>query len=238
MEIKTLDKKERQTLWKGLIRLVLILPVMLGTLLLSAGRWNWWEAWAYTITGLVVLLGSRAFMIRKHPDLALERAQAHEKEDVKEWDRFLMPFTALVGPFLSWIVAGLDQRFDWSPDLPNWIQIFALIVIQIGSLIGSWAMIANRYFSSQVRIQADRGQQVVQDGPYSFVRHPGYAGGLLSWLAAPIFFSSYWLLIPMVLVMGASVVRTTLEDQTLQDELPGYQAYAEKVKFRLIPGVW
>ena len=238
MDIKSLDKKERQVLWKGLIRLVLILPVMLGTLLLSAGRWNWWEAWAYTITGLVVLLGSRAFMIRKHPDLALERAQAHEKEDVKEWDRFLMPFTALVGPFLSWIVAGLDQRFDWSPDLPNWIQIFALIVIQIGSLIGSWAMIANRYFSSQVRIQADRGQQVVQDGPYSFVRHPGYAGGLLSWLAAPIFFSSYWLLIPMALVMGASVVRTTLEDQTLQDELPGYQAYAEKVKFRLIPGVW
>lgn len=235
---KVLDDGERKTLWKGLLRLVLILPLMQGTLLLAAGRWDWWEAWAYTITGVVVLLGSRAFMILKHPDLALERAQAHQREDVKDWDRFLMPFTALVGPFLSWIVAGLDHRFGWSPDLADWIQIAALVLIQIGSLIGSWAMVVNRYFSSQVRIQTDRGQEVVQEGPYRIVRHPGYAGGLLSWLAAPIFFSSIWLLVPMALVMAASVVRTALEDRTLREELPGYEEYTHVVKYRLIPGVW
>lgn len=238
MDIKTLEKKQRQILWKGLIRLLLILPIMQGTLLITAGRWDWWEAWAYTITGLIVLLGSRAFLILKHPGLALERAQAHEREDVKDWDRFLMPFTALVGPFLSWIVAGLDQRFGWSPDLADWVQIAALALIQVGSLIGSWAMIVNRYFSSQVRIQTDRGQQVVQEGLYGIVRHPGYAGGLLSWLAAPVFFSSLWLIVPMVLVIAASVVRTALEDRTLRDELPGYEEYAKLVKYRLIPGVW
>jgi protein-S-isoprenylcysteine O-methyltransferase Ste14 len=177
-------------------------------------------------------------MIIKHPDLALERAQAHDKEDVKEWDRFLMPFTALIGPFLSWIVAGLDQRFFWSPDLPDWIQITALILIQVGSLIGSWAMIVNRFFSSQVRIQTDRGQRVVQEGPYRFVRHPGYAGSLISWLAAPVFFSSIWLIIPMILVMGASVVRTALEDRTLREELPGYEEYTQQTKYRLVPGIW
>ena len=233
-----MDSKDKKTLWGGVVRLVLIVPFMLGTLLLSAGRWDWWEAWAYTVTGLLVLIGSRVFMIAKHPDLALERAQAHEMEDVKDWDRYLMPITALVGPFLSWIVAGLDQRFGWSPDLPNWIQIIALVVIQLGSLLGSWAMLVNRYFSSQVRIQTDRGQTVVSEGPYRYVRHPGYAGGQLSWLAAPVFFSSVWLIIPMVLVMAANVARTALEDRTLREELPGYEEYTHQTKYRLVPGIW
>jgi len=224
--------------WKGVLRLALIVPIMLAVLLLSAGKLDWWEAWAYTGAGFLVLLVSRALMIWKHPDLALERSQAHEKEDTKEWDRFLMPFTALYGPFISWIIAGLDIRFGWSPNLPNWIQIIALIVIQLGSLAGSWAMITNRFFSSQVRIQTDRGHHVVKNGPYQLVRHPGYAGGLVSWLAAPIFFSSWPLIIPSVIVMAASVYRTYLEDRTLQEELPGYKEYAEEVKYRLLPGIW
>ena len=234
------DEKERtpKIPWKGIIGLLIIVPIMLATLLLSAGRLNWWEAWAYTGTGLLVLIGSRAVMIWKNPGLALERSQALGKEDVKEWDKFLMPFTALIAPFISWIVAGLDQRFGWSADLPNWIQISALVVIQLGSLVGSWAMVANRFFSSQVRIQTDRGHSVVRGGPYQYVRHPGYAGGLVSWLAAPVFFSSWWLIIPTVLAIAASVIRTGLEDQTLQEELPGYKEYAEEVKYRLVPGIW
>ena len=173
--------------WKGIVGLLIIIPIMLATLLLSAGSFDWWEAWAYTGSGLLVLIGSRVVMILKNPDLALERSQALGKEDVKEWDKFLMPFTALIAPFISWIVAGLDQRFGWSSDLPNWIQIFALVVIQLGSLVGSWAMVANRFFSSQVRIQTDRGHSVVREGPYKYVRHPGYAGGLVSWLGCADF---------------------------------------------------
>ncbi len=233
------EKEESpQIPWKGIIALLIMFPIMLGTLLLSAGRFDWWEAWAYTGTGILVLLGSRAVMIWKNPGLALERSQALDRDDVKEWDKFLMPFTALIIPFISWIIAGLDQRFDGSPDLPNWIQIAALVVIQLGSLVGSWAMVANRFFSSQVRIQTDRGHSVVRGGPYQYVRHPGYAGGLISWLAAPVFFSSWWLVIPAVLAIAASVIRTALEDRTLQEELPGYKEYAEEVKFRLVPGLW
>ena len=224
--------------WIGVIRLLLILPIMLGVLLLSAGRWDWWEAWAYTITGLLVLIGSRAFMIWKNPDLAVERSRAHKLDDVKKWDKYLMPITALYGPFISWIIAGLDVRFGWSPNLPDWIQIVALVVIQLGSLAGSWAMIANRFFSSQVRIQTDRGHHVVREGPYRLVRHPGYAGGLISWLAAPVFFSSWPLIILAILVMIASIIRTSKEDQTLQEELPGYKEYAREVKYRVLPGIW
>jgi protein-S-isoprenylcysteine O-methyltransferase Ste14 len=238
MEFNKLEQEDRKALWKGLVRLILIIPIMLATLLLTAGKWDWWEAWAYTLTSLAVVFGSRVFMILNHPDLALERAQAHQREDVKEWDKFLMPFTALIGPFISWIVVGLDQRFGWSPDLPDWIQVIALILIQLGSLLGSWAMVVNRYFSSQVRIQTDRDQEVVREGPYRIIRHPGYAGALISWLAAPVFFSSLWVILPTALVIIASLFRTALEDRTLQEELPGYEEYTQQTKHRLVPGVW
>ena len=238
MKLTGEDGSQIRIPWKSLVRLLILVPLMLAVLLISAGSWTWWEAWAYTLTGTLVLLGSRIYIIRKHPDLALERSRAHELEDVKDWDKILMPLTALVGPFVSWIVAGFDHRLGWTPDLPNWIQIAALILIQLGSLLGTWAMIVNRFFSSQVRIQTERGQTVVREGPYRYVRHPGYAGGLLSWLAAPVFFSSWWVAVPAFLVICASLLRTALEDRVLQEELPGYQDYARQVKYRLIPGIW
>ena len=225
-------------LWKAGIRLFIISIVMLGVLFLAAGSTRWWEAWAYAGMSFLVLVSSRLVLILKNPDLALERAQAQNRENVKGWDRLLMPLTALVGPLVSWIIAGLDQRFGWSPDLPNIIQIIALIVIFLGSLLGSWAMLTNRFFSSHVRIQTDRGHTVVKEGPYRIVRHPGYAGGLLAWLAAPVFFSSWWVIVPTVLTIIANIIRTAKEDQTLQEELPGYAEYAREVKYRLAPGIW
>jgi protein-S-isoprenylcysteine O-methyltransferase Ste14 len=177
-------------------------------------------------------------MLRKSPDLALERAEAGGREGVKGWDKILLPIVAIYGPLVSWIVAGLDARFGWSPDLPNEIQWAALAVIALGSLIGTWAMLTNRFFSSHVRIQTDRDHTVVSTGPYRFVRHPGYAGGFLSWLAGPVFFSSYWVVVPTALVILAMILRTALEDRTLQAELPGYREYAAQVRYRLIPGIW
>jgi protein-S-isoprenylcysteine O-methyltransferase Ste14 len=99
-------------------------------------------------------------------------------------------------------------------------------------------MVVNRYFSSQVRIQTDRDQEVVREGPYRIIRHPGYAGALISWLAAPVFFSSLWVILPTALVIIASLFRTALEDRTLQEELPGYEEYTQQTKHRLVPGVW
>jgi protein-S-isoprenylcysteine O-methyltransferase Ste14 len=224
--------------WRGIITLLIMIALMPCVLLLCAGRFDWWEAWAYTANALIVLISSRAIILIKYPDMARERSEAGGKEDVKSWDRYLMPLTALVGPFVAWIVVGLDERFGWTPDLPDSIQITALLVIFLGNNIGTLAMLANRFFSSQVRIQSDRNQTVVSAGPYRFVRHPGYAGGILAWIAGPIFFSSYWSVIPTVLVIALMVIRTALEDRTLLDELPGYRAYAQKVRYRLLPGIW
>lgn len=231
-------KSARSILWTAGIRLLFSSLVMLAVLFLTAGSIRWWEAWAYVGMSIVVLASSRLALIIRNPELAVERNQARNRENVKGWDLILMPLTALVGPLVSWIVAGLDQRFGWSPDLPNGIQIAALGVIFLGSQLGSWAMLTNKFFSSQVRIQTDRGHTVIKEGPYSVVRHPGYAGGLLAWLAAPVFFSSWWVIIPTILVMIANIIRTAKEDQTLLKELPGYSDYAREVKYRLMPGVW
>ncbi len=211
---------------------------MLGILFLAGGSLNWWEAWAYAAMTIIVLLSSRAVLILKNPELAQERIQAGKKENVKPWDKILMPITAIYLPLISWVVAGLDKRFGWSPDLPDPIQVIALFVIILGSSIGTWAMITNQFFSSHVRIQTDRGHQVVNTGPYQFVRHPGYTGGLISWLAAPVFFSSYWIIIPTILAIMGSILRTALEDRTLLDELPGYEEFARRTRYRLVPGIW
>ena len=211
---------------------------MLGVLFIAAGRLQWWEGWAYTGMTLLVLLLSRSLILLKSPDLARERAEAGQREDIKAWDKILLPAIAIYAPLVSWIVAGLDERFGWTPDLPDYIQIIALFMIFLGSMIGTWAMLVNRFFSSQVRIQTDRGQTVVSAGPYRLVRHPGYAGGILSWIAAPVFFSSYWVAVPCVAAITLVIIRTALEDRMLREELPGYREYAQRVRFRLVPGVW
>ena len=224
--------------WKTIIRFIVTTLFMLSILFLAAGRLDWWEAWAYVANALVILFVSRAILIIKNPDLAKERGEAAQKEGVKPWDKILMPLTAIFFPLISWVVAGLDDRFAWSPDLPDSVQLIALAVISLGSLIGTWAMITNRFFSSHVRIQTDRGHTVINSGPYQIIRHPGYAGGIISWIAAPVFFSSHWLVIPTILAIFGSILRTKLEDKTLLDELPGYKEYAKKVPYRLIPGIW
>ncbi len=224
--------------WKIILRFIFTTLFMLGILFLAGGSLNWWEAWAYAAMTIIVLLSSRAVLILKNPELAQERIQAGKKENVKPWDKILMPITAIYLPLISWVVAGLDKRFGWSPDLPDTIQVIALFVIILGSSIGTWAMITNQFFSSHVRIQTDRGHQVVNTGPYRFVRHPGYAGGLISWLAAPVFFSSYWIIIPTILAIMGSILRTALEDRTLLDELPGYEEFARRTRYRLVPGIW
>ncbi|MBN2416907.1 isoprenylcysteine carboxylmethyltransferase family protein [bacterium] len=224
--------------WSLVIRFLATTLVMLAVLFIAAGRLRWWEGWAYTGMTLAVLVSSRALIILKYPDMAKERAEAGRREGVKAWDRVLLPVTAIYGPFISWIVAGLDERFGWTPDLPDYIQIIALCLIFTGSMLGTWAMTVNPFFSSHVRIQTDRGHAVIDTGPYRVVRHPGYAGGIAAWMAAPFFFSSRWVAIPCIVVIILNGIRTALEDRTLQDELPGYREYASRVRYRLIPGIW
>jgi protein-S-isoprenylcysteine O-methyltransferase Ste14 len=150
----------------------------------------------------------------------------------------LVGFVTLFGPLAIWGLSGLDARFGWTPPIPLGVQIGAIVVAVLGYLLLTWSMASNRFFSGVVRIQDDRGHRVASGGPYRFVRHPGYLAGVLVDLVTPLILNSLWALLPSVLVVVGLLLRTALEDRTLQAELDGYREYAGRVRSRLIPGVW
>ncbi len=204
----------------------------------AAGTFDWLAAIVFVILFIAAAVLSRVVVAFRNPDLLRERAHYAVKQDAKTWDLWLMPLVGLVGPLLTLVIAGLDHRFGWSARFAPEVQIAALVVIGLGFVLASWAMVVNRFFSAVVRIQTERDHQVISDGPYRFVRHPSYTGGLISYLAMPFALGSWWAFIPALLTVFALLLRTYLEDRTLQNELPGYEAYAARVRSRLLPGVW
>ena len=157
---------------------------------------------------------------------------------MKSWDKVLAPLMAVSLSFLLIIVAGLDHHFGWSPVFPIWLNILGFILIVPGYTFAGWALAENRFFSTMVRIQADRGHMVCDSGPYRIVRHPGYAGNILALPGMVLAFGSVWTIIPAIVALIIAVIRTALEDKTLQEELPGYRDYVRRVRYRLIPGVF
>ncbi len=142
--------------------------------------------------------------------------------------------------FLHWIVAGLDRgRFHWSDNVPPWLQATGLVTFAAGYALCFWAMAINRFFSSVVRIQSDRGQYVVTTGPYAVVRHPGYTAGVLIMLASGVALGS-WLAAALITVASLPFLlrRAITEDRVLMAELAGYRDYARRVRWRLVPGLW
>jgi protein-S-isoprenylcysteine O-methyltransferase Ste14 len=208
--------------------------LFLGAILfISAGRWDWLMAWVYT---LVSAVDACLLVMVVSPDLMKERA--HPKADAKAWDRVLARLTGPLGSTAMLIVAGLNVRFGWPPQVPFAWQAAGLAVFVLGMGLMTWAMIVNNFFSLVVRIQKDRGHTVVSSGPYAYVRHPGYVGGILFQLATPVMLGTLWALVPAGLAACCILVRTALEDKTLQAELDGYKDYAARVHYRLLPGVW
>jgi protein-S-isoprenylcysteine O-methyltransferase Ste14 len=205
--------------------------------LLISQQWDWWEAWVYAIIYILGFVVSRMLAARRNPDILAERARMMEHEDTQPWDKKLAPLLG-VGGVLIMIVAGLDERFGWPPAFSLPLKILALLAILAGYALGSYALIENRFFSGVVRLQTDRGQRVVSSGPYRWIRHPGYAGALLTYLGTPIFLDSIWAFLPTIFLATVLVYRTSLEDRFLQDELGGYRDYARRVHYRLLPGVW
>ncbi len=205
---------------------------------LLAGTGRWWQAWVYLGISYGASIISRVVIAIIHPDLVQERGSYAEKKDVKPWDRWLMPLVALAMPTAYYITAGLDKRFNWSDAIPMWLYLAALMLTLAGFGFSSWALAVNRFFSAVVRIQTDRGHKVIDSGPYAIVRHPGYAGGILVALMFPIMLGSWWAYVPVGIMTGFTILRTALEDKTLINELPGYAAYTQKTRFRLLPGIW
>lgn len=229
---------------KSRVKLSQVLPGLLyfvgvpAILLLLGGDIQWWQAWAYIGSTTAAVIISRVLVARKNPDLIEERAGYSDRKGTKGWDKVFSPLVGMWLPLTYFIVAGLDKRFEWSPTFSMWVNITALIISLLGIALSTWALVVNRFFSAVVRIQADRGQHVVQNGPYRLMRHPGYSGGILSALMFPLITNSLWAYIPVIVYIIVVVIRTSLEDKTLKNELKGYEEYSRKVRFRLLPGIW
>jgi protein-S-isoprenylcysteine O-methyltransferase Ste14 len=233
----TSDADLTRGIWKRAVQLGIQFLLLAAILFLSSGRVDWRFAWAYLGIFVLGVTVNSYVLIRTNPELIAERARQFTPE-TKKWDRILATLWGLMSAIVSLTVAGLDMRFGWPPQIPLTAQLIAMLFHMFGSAFASWAMVSNAFFSGTVRIQAERRHAAATTGPYRIVRHPGYAGWMISDVAVAIMLGSLWALIPAAIAIVALVARTALEDRTLREELPGYEEYAGRVRYRLVPGVW
>lgn len=212
-----------------------VLVVQMAILFLAAGRLDWTWPWVYLGIALVSMAINSSFLLRTSPETIAERGRP---QSTRDWDKVVGGLWALLLYLVLPLVAGLDVRYGWTAELATVWNLAGCLVLAAGLGLGGWAMIANAYFSTAVRIQSDRGHTVCSTGPYRPVRHPGYVGFILQSLSLPLLLGSLWALIPGILAAALMVVRTLLEDSMLQAELPGYGDYTHQVRHRLVPGVW
>jgi protein-S-isoprenylcysteine O-methyltransferase Ste14 len=239
MSVKTANEETAHSAsprqWIRLVVVYLLIPLIL---FICGGDLGWWQAWLYSLLILAAGIGGRIWAEQRHPGLTAERQNIESIQNAKAWDKVLAPLMAVSVGFPLVIVAGLDHRFSWSPEFPLWFSVLGFIFITFGYAFAAWASAENRFFSSLVRIQTDRGHVVCDTGPYRFVRHPGYAGNILPLFGIVLALGSVWTLIPAAVATIITVIRTVLEDQVLQEELSGYRDYAQRVRYRLIPGIF
>lgn len=201
----------------------------------SAGRMDWWPAWAVLAVWLFWFAANDVLLLRFNPGLMAERLAP--PGGAKGWDRVLVSVLRLA-QLARYILAGLDQRYGWTGGFPLAAQMAALGVCVLGTALFAWAMASNRFFSQVVRIQSERGHTLATGGPYRYVRHPAYIAMILFDLALSSLLASWWAVMAGGVCALLLILRTVLEDRTLQSELGGYAGYARQVRYRLLPGVW
>ncbi len=215
---------------------IVIVFVLEGAILfLAAGRLVWVWAWVFLAVYLISVLINSAFLLRTSPETIAERGKPGE---MKDWDKIVSGLWSVAQFILLPLVAALDVRFGWTQGLSLAVHIAGTIAFAAGLGFFGWAMITNAYFSTTVHIQSERGHTVCRSGPYRFIRHPGYSGTILQSLGIPLLLGSWWALIAGVAAAAFIIIRTSLEDRTLQAELPGYKDFASEVRYRLVPGIW
>jgi protein-S-isoprenylcysteine O-methyltransferase Ste14 len=232
-------REAQPAVWRALLKRIVavfvVILVMDLLLFVPAGRLDWPTAWILSVLYAIFLLAYTVWGTLKAPDLLKERSQM--AENVKIWDKIIMTiYTILLLATLA--LAGLDVgRIRWSQVAVAW-QVLGLVGLVLSGGLIFWTILTNAYLGRMVRIQEDRGHQVVTGGPYRYVRHPMYVGIILLFPCMTLFLGSWWALLPASLIAMLMVVRTALEDRTMRAELPGYAEYAQRVRYRLLPGVW
>ena len=200
-----------------------------------AGTVAWQRGWLLVGFLMAATLVAGGVVWRVNPEVVAARSRRHA--GTKRWDKVLLVVFFATMPAIFVVGALDDGRFHWS-EAPSWVCGLGYVLMALGFALVSWAERVNKFFEPTVRIQTDRGHRVIDSGPYAIVRHPGYVGGSLLFGGIAPALGSYWALIPAACLCALLVLRTRLEERTLRAELPGYQEYAARVRYRWIPGVW
>ena len=221
------------------LSLVVRMSLFAVALMWPAGTWHWWEAWV--IVGLWAVYGviMTFYLLRYDPALLVERLRLVPlHKDQKTWDKVIMLLFFIAGISL-YIIPGFDVvRYAWSEPLPVWMRVLAMIIHLPCFVLLGWVMRENTYLSQVVKIDKERGHQVITTGPYALVRHPMYTVVIILLFAVPVALGSRYALILSVFLTLLLILRTYFEDRTLHAELEGYPDYAKCTRYRLIPGIW
>ncbi len=221
---------------RGIIVQSILIIIGFAILFISAGTLAWINAWVYVGLVSIYWVISTVVLARVNPEMLNERGSV-VKEGTKGFDKIWVAIYPVL-TLGNLVVMGFDAvRFQWS-FMPFWLTFVGIFIFVSVIPLALWAMAVNKLFEWTVRIQDDRNQYVCTSGPYKIMRHPGYAGLIISILAYPFILGSWWGFVLSGISTTIIVIRTALEDRTLQNEMPGYREYARQVKYRLIPLVW
>ncbi len=216
---------------------LVIFGLLGGALFLAAGRVDWKEAWVILLIYFAIALAGGLWMLRYDPQLLKERDQAVMKANVKVWDRVMISVNLLLTVALFALIGVDAGRFGWSAVPPS-VRGLGVLLALLSFGLSLWASSVNTFMSAMVRIQEERGHTAVTLGPYHWIRHPMYLGMCLLDLGLPLIFNSWVGLLASGMMIAVVILRTGLEDKTLQRELAGYAEYTRNVRFRLFPGIW
>lgn len=201
---------------------------------LPAGDIGWWRGWLFLLVFLVLTILSVFYLRVRNPEIFVARSKIHE--GTKAWDKVIL--VLLLGSLVAiFPMAGFDSRYHWS-DVPMGLTVLGYVLFSFGFAASTWVYSVNKFAEPGVRIQTDRGQKVIDTGPYAIVRHPLYLASLFLVAGIPLALGSLWAFIPVAIGTIAILVRTALEDRMLHEELQGYKEYASRVRYRLLPWLW
>ena len=213
------------------IRFTAGIIVTSALLFLPAGSLLYWQAWIYLAVIFVPLFFAVLYLLKNDPGLLERRMKLQEKSGRQKW---IVSLSSVIF-FIAFLIPGLDYRYQWS-EVPVLMVLAANLIVFLGYII-SFLTLRENTFASRI-IEVEKGQQVISSGPYSIIRHPMYAGVLLMFMFSPLALGSYWALVVMSPLPALLMFRILNEEEVLSTELPGYQEYCRKVRYRLVPYVW
>jgi protein-S-isoprenylcysteine O-methyltransferase Ste14 len=221
---------------KWLLQTLIWLVGMGALLLLPARTLHWPAAWVFLVTIAVISIASGWWLARTDPELLAERMRVVGQEDQPVADKIFMLVLGIV--LLVWLIAMGLEHGRHGPALPVSLQVLGFAMLLLSTLFIMWVMHENSFAAPVVKVQRERGHHVISTGPYAWVRHPMYTGGILFCVGIPLLLGSWWGLVisPVFAVLFA--VRAGIEERELIAGLPGYSDYTTRVRYRLLPGVW